>query len=105
MIPRIERCNNSISYYCGDYLHREGEPAIIFYNGTKFWYNMGRRHREDGPAIEYSNGDREWFYNGRRHRTDGPAIEWNNGGVEYWIEGSLLTEREYIQWVKNSKHN
>ena len=37
---------------------------VIHSNGTKAWYNLGKRHREDGPAVEYADGNKDWFYHG-----------------------------------------
>ena len=57
-------------------------------------------HREDGPAIEWHDGTKWWYQNGRRHRTDGPAIEYENGGKEYYLNGKhypdIKTDEEWI---------
>jgi len=47
-------------------LHRENDlPAIIFENGSKFWYKNGERHREnDLPAIIWNYGRKVWYKNG-----------------------------------------
>ncbi len=55
----VEEWRNSNGYY-----HNENGPAVIWSNGTKFWYIEGRRHREDGPAIEWFDGKQNWYLNG-----------------------------------------
>lgn len=47
-------------------LHRVGGPAIIWPDGSRFWYRNGRPHRDDGPAIEWADGTSEWYRNGIR---------------------------------------
>ena len=64
-----------------------------------FWYSdkaMVILHRENGPAIENADGSKLWYQNGKRHRLDGPAIEHANGYKEYYIEGKNLTEQEFL---------
>lgn len=40
-------------------------PAILFLDGTKFWYTDGFRHRDDNkPAIEWASGLKEYFRRG-----------------------------------------
>ena len=41
--------------------HREDGPAIVWSNGTKFWYRHGKISREDGPACKYSDGTKLWL--------------------------------------------
>jgi len=56
--------------------------------GTKIWRNSeGQRHRLDGPAVIYANGSEFYYQNGKRHRLDGPAAIWEDGDVEYWEKG------------------
>ena len=52
------------------FLHREGGPAIIFYDGGFTWYKDGVVHRDDGPAVVHPNGMREWWENGEMIRRD-----------------------------------
>lgn len=33
----------TLYYYTDDLIHRENGPAIIFPNGTKSWFNRGKR--------------------------------------------------------------
>ena len=34
-------------------------------SSTKYWYQNDKLHREDGPAVEYANGSRIWYINGK----------------------------------------
>ena len=43
--------------------HRTNGPAVIWADGTKFWYKNGHWHRTNGPAVEYINGHKEWWIN------------------------------------------
>jgi len=84
--------------------HREKDlPAIIFPDGTKFWYVNGKRHRDNGPAVERINGDKEWWFNNYRHRTNGPAGEYIDGTKYWWFENIQYTEEGYNEKVKDYK--
>jgi len=74
----------------------------VYDNGTKFWYQNGKRHRTDGPAIERIGGTKEWYQNDKRHRTDGPAVEYANGDKEWYLEGKELTEAQFNARTKPS---
>ncbi len=37
-----------------------------------------------------------WKVEGKRHRLDGPAVEWLNGYKAYWVEGTELSEEEFL---------
>lgn len=39
-----------------------------------------------------SNGTKIWYENGKKHRLDGPAVIRACGIVEYWIYGHQVTE-------------
>ncbi len=43
--------------------HNSNGPAVIYTDGTQFWYTNGFFHREDGPAVIYPNGFEEWYLN------------------------------------------
>lgn len=45
--------------------HRDNDmPAIIYPNGSCFWFKNGIRHRDKGPASTYPNGQENWWNNG-----------------------------------------
>ena len=76
------------------------EPAVVYKDGTKWWYRNGRIHRDgDQPAVVWHNGVQEWFQNGRRHRDNGPAVIYPNtqavapefrGKRQWWSHGILV---------------
>ena len=66
---------------------------IICSDGTKQWFQNGRRHRLDGPAVEYPNGIKYWCQNGQRHREDGPAVELPDG-TKVWYQNNRIIKRE-----------
>lgn len=59
-------------------LHRENDlPAVIFSNGTMFWYKDGKRHRDNGqPAVVWCCGKHGYWIEGRFIKAD------NRGSVE-----------------------
>ena len=78
--------------------------------GNIVWTNSkGENHRLNGPAIIYKNipDGEDWFKNGLLHREDGPAINYNKETAvkfnEYWIEGIVVSKKEWIQWLKDGK--
>jgi len=46
--------------------HRVGGPAVIYLDGTQYWYHKGEIHREGAPAIVCPGGYQEWFLNGKQ---------------------------------------
>lgn len=80
--------------------HREDGPAVEFVNGTRWWFNNGKKHRVDGPAVEYIDGSEEWWVDDVRHREDGPAVinlghyqmhEWFKYGKRHRLDGPAVT--------------
>jgi len=64
------------------------KPAIVWDDGSKWWYKKGELHRENKPAIE-SVGARWWYKEGGLHRIDGPAVFCS--GADYWYyEGKQI---------------
>jgi hypothetical protein len=47
-------------------LHRDNDqPAIIYSDGSKKWYQNGKLHRDnDQPAIIFADGSKIWYKNG-----------------------------------------
>ena len=65
-------------------------------NSSKRWYNEHNElHREDGPAVIWRDGTKFWYMNGKLHRLDGPAVEYADGTCYYWINDQKLTEEEW----------
>ena len=91
----IENSNGTRYWYQNGKRHRLDGPAIEAHSGYKAWYQDDRLHRLDGPAIEYSNGFKHWYQNGKLHRLDGPAIECANNYKEWYIDSIHLTEEEF----------
>ena len=65
-----------------DQLHRtDGLPAVIWLDGSQFWYRNHQHHRIDGPAVIRADGQRYWYINGQ-HITD---------EVEEWLLSHEIT--------------
>jgi len=45
-------------------------------------------------TIRWSNDKDE------RHRLDGPAVEWLDDYKEWWVNGKLMTEKEFNKYTK-----
>ena len=42
-----------------------------------------------------------WFNDkGELHRLDGPAVEWLDGYKAWWVNGKLMTEKEFNEYTK-----
>ena len=80
--------------------HRDDGPAVIYTNGTQYWYINGNLHREDGPAEIYPNGTQHWHINGKHHREDGPAVICPDGRQKWFINGHDITNKIH-QWAKD----
>jgi hypothetical protein len=74
-------------YYQHGKRHRDDGPAVERADGYKSYYQHGKCHRDDGPAIEYASGSKSYYQHGKRHRGDGPAIESANGYKSWWLNG------------------
>ena len=53
------RYNNSTGQ-----LHRMHGPAVIYPDGTEFWYQRDKLHRIDGPAKILFDGKCQWYLDG-----------------------------------------
>lgn len=96
------RTNGTRAWFQNGKRHRLDGPAIEFTDGNRSWWQNDKLHRLDGPAVEFADGYREWYQKGQLHRTDGPAIERTNGDCEWWINGKQFTEEEFNQQTKKS---
>ena len=107
--------------------HNEDAPAIIHSNGTREWWNHGKKlrvvkgdvdcryknnryHNDDGPAIS-TNIYHKWYQHGRLHRIDGPAIIYMQPNVSVyqldppppWYKNN---QKNFIEeWWKNGKRH
>ena len=79
--------------------HREGLPALVFKDGSQFWFRHGQRHRDDGPAFVGVDGTLGWWRDDQRHREDGPAVIRPDGTTQWWIAGTRLTQDEIDERV------
>jgi len=56
-------------------IHRTDGPAIIWDDGSEFWYYNGAMMRMDGPAVTYADGRTGWCYKGREYSFDNWCIK------------------------------
>ena len=77
--PARERTNGTKEWWQNGKRHRLDGPALEFYNGDKHWYQNDLLHRLYGPAIDRADGEKLWYKNGKMHRIDGPAAELVDG--------------------------
>ena len=70
--------------------------AKRWYNrsGTVRWLDdEGHYHREDGPAIVWPNGTQWWFSHGGYHFAHGPSDLYADGALRWYEDRQLLRER------------
>lgn len=47
--------------------HNDNGPAIVWKDGSSFYYLNGKCHREDGPAAIYVTRQEEhWYFHGNK---------------------------------------
>lgn len=78
----------------------DDEPAIVYNDGTKWWYDHDKVSRGgDKPAVVWWNGVQEWWVNNERHRDNGPAVIYPDtpdihpelrGVEQYWEHGKMI---------------
>ena len=82
------------------------KPAIIYPNGSKYWYKNGNLHRgDDQPAIIYPDGTKHWCINGKHHRNnDKPAIIGSSGTKRWYVNGIQQPDKYYAcVYIKNNE--
>jgi len=60
------------------------------------WYSDGSLHRVGEPAVIFPDGTEEWWFEGERHRKDGPAITWPQNYKEWWFRGENIYNSKWI---------
>jgi hypothetical protein len=68
-------------------------------DGTREWWRDGKRHRDGGPAIEWFDGTKVWFQHGQIHREDGPAYEGRDGDTQYHLFDEELTYPDFVKRI------
>jgi hypothetical protein len=71
--------------------------VIIDNNGVVRWFDQrGNLHREGGfPAVEFPDGSKRYYEHGKRHRIDGPAVLNSDGTNQWWIDDKQLSEEKF----------
>jgi hypothetical protein len=99
----IKNINDRIEYRNeSNQIHREDGPAVVYDDGSEYWYLNNLQHREDGPASKW-DGNLAWYKNGKLHRIDGPAVILNTGVTKYHIEGYEMDHTEFISYTRSIK--
>jgi hypothetical protein len=76
--------------YRGNYHSFNDQPAIIWTNGTKWWYYHGEIHRDNDRPAMVNYGTQDWVQHGQFHRdNDQPARIFANGCKE-WYRHNIL---------------
>ena len=81
-------------HYKNGVLHNDNNPAVEYYDGSKYWFTDG-----DLDRIEYVSGTKTYWKNWKMHRENGPAIEYEDGFCCWYYDGEFLgsTETGYTQ--------
>ena len=68
---------------------------------TMYRNHLGQFHRIHGPAVIYANGSEYWFRHDRLHRVDGPAINWADGTRSWYLDDQKLTEEQWNERIRS----
>ena len=64
-------------------------------SGAVRWLDYERcAHREDGPAVVYADGTQYWYRRGRSHFAHGPADLWSRGTIVWFEDCQFLRGRK-----------
>ena len=65
--------------------------------GSKYYCKKGTNiiHNSYGPAVIWKDGTKFYYINNKLHRLDGPARVWVDNYEEYWINNELLTKEKF----------
>ena len=66
-------------------------------NGDIYYYKKNTKisHNPYSPAIIWKDGSKFYYIENKLHRLDGPARIWPNGEESYYINGYYLTKEEF----------
>lgn len=65
MIRIYVRENGNIYTHMDRYgIHNTNGPSVLWSDGARFWYVMGKKHRMEGPAVVLSDGSTERYIGG-----------------------------------------
>ena len=104
---RLSKNNCNIWYIDGKVGRKDGLPAVIYEDGSLYYYKEGLLHRDgDYPAIICPNGRSEWYIHGFLHRNNNkPAIIHPNGDNDYYVQGQFVKRDKLNLSNKKRKYN
>lgn len=78
----------------------ESKPTVDD-TGATCWFNAdGEYHRDDGPAIIWKDGSEFWYQYDRCHNINGPAARWTESNSVSWhIDGMKIS---FEEWCKRT---
>ena len=80
-------------------LQSEYEDLDKYENKYKdiIYYKKGTyiKHNQYGPAVIWADGSKFYYIQNKAHRLDGAAVIYLDGLEEYWINGKYLTKEEF----------
>ena len=91
---------NSAAIFEEFQLRREVDDA----GDTRYYDKNYRLHRDFGPAVIYGDGSKFWYHRDQLHRLDGPAITWRDGYYDWFIHGKSYSEEDYWKEVERLKN-
>lgn len=66
----VDMIGTTFYYNNNDEIHRIHGPAVIWNDGSMYWFRDGLLHREDGPAYISADGRKEWWLNDKFIRSE-----------------------------------
>lgn len=87
--------NGDEQWFFQGLLHREGAPAVIVSNDSKWFLNNNNKiqNKENNKSIY-------WYFMGKLHNENGPAIIHSNGQKEYYLKGIKYNKKEFLEYKK-----
>ena len=67
----------------------DGGDTVYCKKNANIWHNPY------GPAIIWRDGSRFYYINSKCHRLDGPAIMYSDGDIRYYINNEYLSKEEF----------
>jgi len=82
------------------YYTNNGKFTTDYYNGIPFLKLI-----DNDFSIFDEEGTKEWYEKGKKYRLDGPAVIWYDGEEEWRIKGKRINTNQVEKWIKDNNIN
>jgi len=90
---------NILEYHCDEQglYHRDHGPALVFEDGSSYWFHHGLRHRDNGAATEINGIALEWYVNNKDITAE--VKKWiNENNISYPLSKENIIEFK-LRWL------